>query len=67
MKKNGASDAEVEKARVESERFMEMYKNFFVRFAMSMMEIAPVGLIVTIISAALLRKREILPPEPAYE
>lgn len=67
MKKNGASDAEVEKARVESEQFMEMYKNFFVRFLMSMMEIAPVGLIVTLISAALLRKREILPAEPAYE
>jgi hypothetical protein len=67
MKANGASDAEVEKARVEGEQFMEMYKNFFVRFVMSMMEIAPVGLIVTLVSAALLRKREILPAEPAYE
>lgn len=67
MKANGASDAEVEKARVEGEQFMEMYKNFFVRFAMSMMEIAPVGLIVTLVSAALLRKRDLLPAEPAYE
>src|SRR5690349_21317644 len=53
MKKGGASDAEVEKARVDSEQFMELYKNLFVRFAMSMMEIAPVGVIVTLVSAAL--------------
>lgn len=61
MKADGASDAEIEKARVEGNEFMEMYKNFFVRFAFSLMEILPVGFIVTLISAALLRKRELLP------
>jgi len=61
MKKEGKSDAEIEKARVESEQFMEQYKNFFVRFAFSLMEILPVGVIVTLISAALLRRRELLP------
>ena len=66
MKASGSSDTEIEKARVEGEEFMELYKNFFVRFAMSMMEILPVGVIVTLVSAALLRKREILPAEPAY-
>jgi len=65
MKKDGASDAEVEKARIEGEQFMELYKNFFVRFGMTLMEILPVGVIVTIISAALLRRREILPAQPA--
>lgn len=65
MRKDGASDAEVEKARVEGERFMELYRNFFVRFAMTLMEILPVGVIVTLVSAALLRKRDILPAEPA--
>jgi hypothetical protein len=65
MKEDGASDAEVEKAREEAEQFMELYKNFFVRFAMTLMEILPVGLIVTLVSAALLRKREVLPAEPA--
>ena len=64
MKKDGASDAEIEAARVEGEQFMEMYKKFPVRFAFSLIEILPVGIIVTLISAALLRKREILTAEP---
>ncbi len=61
MKTGGASDAEIETARVEGEQFAEMYKNFFVRFGFSLVEILPVGIIVTLISAALLRKRELLP------
>jgi len=64
MKNSGASDAEIEKARVDSEQFMELYRNFFVRFAMTLMEILPVGVVVTLISAALLRKRELLPAYP---
>ena len=67
MKNDGASDAEVENARVESEKFMELYKNFFVRFGMTLMEILPVGVVVTVVSAALLRKRDLLPAEPALE
>ena len=61
MKAAGASEAEIETARVESEKFMEMYKNFFVRFTFSILEIAPVGIIVTLISALLLRRKELLP------
>lgn len=61
MKADGASDAEIETARVEGEQFVEMYKNFFVRFSFSLIEILPVGIIVTLVSAALLRKRELLP------
>ena len=67
LKAGGASDAEVEKARVEAAQFMEEYDKFFVRFPMTMMEILPVGIIITLISAALLRKRDVLPAEPAYE
>jgi hypothetical protein len=63
MKADGAADAEIEKARVEGEQFMEMYKNVFVRFGFSLIEIMPVGIIVTLVSAALLRKREMLPAE----
>lgn len=61
MKTDGASDAEIEIARVESEKFMELYRNFFVRFGFSLIEILPVGVIVSLVSAALLRKRELLP------
>jgi hypothetical protein len=64
MKAAGASEAEIETARTEGEKFMELYKNFFVRFAFSIMEIAPVGIIVTLISALLLRRRELLPNHP---
>lgn len=61
MKADGAPEAEIETARVEGEKFMEMYRIFYIRFAFSMIEILPVGIIVTLISAALLRKRELLP------
>ena len=61
MRRDGASDAEVAKAQEEMAQFMELYKNFFVRFGMTLMEILPVGIIVTLISAALLRRREMLP------
>lgn len=65
MKQSGASDEEIEKARVEGEGFIELYQNFFVRFGMTLMEILPVGIVVTLVSAGLLRKREVLPAEPA--
>lgn len=65
MKADGASAAEIEKARVEGEQFMVLYKNFFIRFVFSLMEIVPVGIIVTLVSAALLRKSDVLPGEPA--
>jgi hypothetical protein len=65
MKKEGASDAEVEKARIEGEQLMEQNKNFFFRFGVTLTEILPVGVIVTLASAALLRKRDVLPVEPA--
>jgi len=61
LKKSGASDTEIEKARVEAEQFMELYTNLFIRFTLTMMEILPVGVVVTLISAALLRKREVFP------
>jgi Protein of unknown function (DUF4199) len=65
MRKEGASDAEIEKARVEGEQLIEQNKNFFIRFGITLTEILPVGVIVTLVSAALLRKRDILPAEPA--
>ena len=65
MKQNGASPAEIEETSRQMAEFGEMYKNFFIRFAMTLMEILPVGIIVTLVSAALLRKGEILPGHPA--
>lgn len=64
MRTGGASEADIEKQRAESEEFAALYRNVFVRFPITMMEILPVGVIVTLVSAALLRKREVLPAEP---
>ena len=39
----------------------EMYKNPFLRFGITLSEIFPVGLVIALISAVILRKKEILP------
>jgi hypothetical protein len=60
-KADGATDAEIEKKRSEMASMTEWYKNPVIRFAWSIVEIFPVGLLITLLSAGLLRKREILP------
>ena len=64
LKEKGAPAAEIEKTQREFADFGEMYKNVLVRFPMTLLEILPVGIIVTLISAGLLRRREMLPSEP---
>jgi hypothetical protein len=41
----------------ENQKFIEMYKNPLIRFAFSMMEAFPVGLLLTLISALILRRK----------
>jgi hypothetical protein len=65
MEKEGASAAEIEVMKKEMADFNVMYENIFVRFPISLGEILPVGLLVTLISAAVLRKKEIFPASPA--
>jgi hypothetical protein len=38
-----------------------MYENPFIRFPMTLMEIAPVGILISLISAGLLRMKGFLP------
>jgi hypothetical protein len=61
MKESGASESEMTKAKAEMDKFAEQYKNPLVRFPITIMEIAPVGLIVSLLCAALLRRKEFLP------
>ena len=61
LKKDGASEAELEEARVEWASFSEYYKNPVIRFGVTMMEMSPVGIIITLLSAGLLRRKEFLP------
>ncbi len=67
MKSDGASEAAIAEWKQESAQMVELYKNFFFRFAFTVIiEIFPVGVIISLISAALLRKKEFLPAtEPA--
>jgi hypothetical protein len=62
MKASGASEVEITTMKAEMDKFAELYdSNPFIRFGMTLMEIFPVGLIISLISAALLRRRQILP------
>lgn len=61
MQKSGATAAEIQQAKIDQEKFATWYKNPAVRFGFTMMEIFPVGLIISLVSAGLLRKKEFLP------
>jgi hypothetical protein len=61
MKSEGATQEEISKAQEEMDAWSQMYDNMFIRLAMTLMEIFPVGLIITLIAAAVLRKKQVLP------
>jgi len=60
LKADGATGAELEKAKVDWASFNEMYKNPVIRFGVTLMEIFPVGLAISLVCAGLLRKKEFL-------
>jgi hypothetical protein len=60
MKSEGASQAEVDQKIQELTSMKVLYRNLFVRFGFSLIEILPVGILITLISAAILRRREVL-------
>jgi len=61
LKSEGVSDAEIQEQREYWTNFMELYKNPLVRIPITLFEILPVGIIITLISSALLRRKEFLP------
>lgn len=63
-KASGASDAKIQEMTKEMAQWKEWYKNPFMVAAMTFMEPFPVGLIVTLISAGILR-RKVAPPQLA--
>lgn len=63
MEENGASAAEISEAETEMEYYKEMYRNPLLRMLITLSEILPVGLIIALISAAVLRNNKIVPPE----
>ena len=56
-KASGASQEKIEKKIQEAQHFREIYRNPVVNVAMTFMEVFPVGLGVTLLSAAILRRR----------
>lgn len=61
MKHDGKTQEQIDAKLEEMKSFAEMYKNPFIRFGMTLMEIFPVGLVIALISAGILRKKEVLP------
>lgn len=58
MRASGASDAAIASKAAEMKHFAEMYENPIINIGMTFLEIVPVGLIMTLISAAILRRKE---------
>jgi hypothetical protein len=61
LKAGGATEQELQKAKEDWAGFSEMYKNPLIRFGVTLTEIFPVGLVITLLSAGLLRNKKFLP------
>lgn len=59
LKNSGASQAEIDKQTKEMADFARMYKNPLINAMMTYMEILPVGLIVTLLSAFILKRKTV--------
>lgn len=56
LRSSGAAEAEIARQTAEMNDFKEMYKNPLVRFGLTFLEPFPVGLLVSLVSAWVLRK-----------
>ena len=54
---DGASEREIADKRAEMARFAEMYRNPFVNIGFTFLEVLPVGLVMALVSAGILRRR----------
>ena len=61
MKHDGAAQEKIDVKIKEMESMKEMYKNPFIRYGMTLAEILPVGIVIALISAGILRKKNVLP------
>lgn len=57
LKASGASQVEIDKQTKEMANFVSMYKNPFFNAMMTYMEVLPVGLVVTLISSLILKRK----------
>lgn len=61
MKKEGAAEAEIKEKSESMNSMKEYYKNPVLRFGITILEMLPVGILISLISAGILRKKVILP------
>ncbi len=59
----GMPAADLQKMITSMDNMKVWYQNPLLRFGMTLMEILPVGVIIALVSAAILRKKEILPSQ----
>jgi hypothetical protein len=65
VKSEARNETELQEGIKGIKETMVMYDNPLFRFPMTLMEVFPVGLIVTLITAGLLKRKELLPPSSA--
>ncbi|MEO5510823.1 MAG: DUF4199 domain-containing protein [Longimicrobiales bacterium] len=54
----GATEQQLEEKRQEAAKFMVLYENPLIKAAFTLAEVLPVGLLMTLVSAAILRRRQ---------
>jgi hypothetical protein len=62
IRKEAKDEVKMEEDLAYSRKMMDMYKNPIFRFALTIMEVLPVGLVITLLSALLLKRKDFLPP-----
>ena len=65
MKLAGKSQEEIDKVVQSAGDMVKLMNNPFIFYAICLMELSPVGIIITLLSAAILRRKDVLPLEPA--
>lgn len=63
MEEDGATPAEIKEVEAEMDYYKEIYRKPLLRMLVTLSEILPVGLIIALISAAVLRNNKLIPPE----
>jgi hypothetical protein len=58
----GAPAAEIEQIRADTAEFLALYANWWFRMPVTFLEMFPIGLLISLISAGLLRNSRFLPP-----
>lgn len=61
VRNKGGTQAEIDKAVADMANFRKMYANPFMRLPITFIEIFPVGVVISLIAAALLRNHRFLP------